>query len=54
MIRCTDCRTEGPAGKPCPNPSCEPPSCPGCGRMPWHDRAICPDCGALGAEAVAV
>ena len=44
-IPCADCRTPTYAGKPCPNPDCEPPSCPGCGHRPWHDRAICPDCG---------
>lgn len=44
-IPCADCGTEGSAGLPCPNPSCSPLVCPGCGRQPWHEKAICPDCG---------
>ena len=44
-ISCAWCGHESLAGKPCPNEACAPPSCPGCGRQPWHDRAVCPDCG---------
>jgi hypothetical protein len=50
MIACTNCGTGTNAGKPCPNPNCQPPKCPGCGRRPWHDLAICPDCGAHGTK----
>lgn len=44
-IRCTWCGCAGPAGRPCANPVCAEPACPGCGRKPWHDRAVCPACG---------
>lgn len=44
-IPCVNCGTEGEAGRLCTNPHCSPPVCPGCGRRPWHEKAICPDCG---------
>ena len=54
MIPCADCRTPTEAGKPCPNPDCAPPSCPGCHRTPWHERvARCPDCGWAAEEGTA-
>ena len=48
-VACVDCGHEGSPGRPCVNDACSPPSCPGCGRRPWHELAVCPDCGALGA-----
>ena len=50
-ITCANCGRETSAGKPCANDDCTPPKCPGCGRQPWHDRAVCPDCGARGKAA---
>lgn len=45
-IPCANCGTGTDAGRPCPNPDCAPPSCPDCGRTPWHERVVrCPDCG---------
>ena len=49
-IRCVDCGCQTRAGHPCANPICEPPCCPTCGRRPWHERAICPDCGTAATD----
>ena len=46
-IPCVNCGTEGEAGRLCTNPICSPPVCPGCGRQPWHEKAICPECGGM-------
>lgn len=42
-IACANCGHSTRAGHSCTNPTCEPPSCPGCGR-PWHSKATCPEC----------
>ena len=42
-VPCAWCRQSTAIGRPCTNPSCREPQCPGCGRKPWHDRAICKD-----------
>ena len=44
MIPCANCKTPTEAGKPCPNPDCEPPKSPCCGYRPWHEKARCPRC----------
>jgi hypothetical protein len=49
-LTCTNCGLETQAGRPCENPNCKPKGCPGCGRLPWHDKAVCPDCGARAQE----
>ena len=47
-IACAWCGHETMPGLACANGECSEPSCPGCGRQPWHDRAVCPDCGSRG------